>query len=169
MAWYPTQNRLGIPNIYSVSSTQAMPEGTIIQANDAATSGYGGGEFIYLKGVASTVVGSLVTYNPYVHSTTLTPNTANLAQPVAVAMAACLAGEWGFYQIAGAAVIKKTAVKVNPNVALFQSGTAGRVMSTAASGKELLNARSLNAATVASATSTIIALIQRPFLQGATA
>lgn len=167
MAWYPTDSRLGVPNIYAVSSTQLEPEGTIIRGNDTATSGYGGGEFIYLKGVASTVVGSLVTYNPYVHSTTLSANTANQAAPVAVAMAANLAGEWGWYQIAGAAVIKKTAVKVNPNVALYQSATAGRVMSTAASGKQLVNARSLNAATVASATSTIIALIQRPFLQGA--
>lgn len=167
MAWIATDNRLGLQNIYAVSSTQNVPEGTIVRAQDSATSGYGGGEFIYLKGVASTVVGSLVTYNPYTHSTTLTPNTAGLAQPVAVAMGANIAGEWGWYQIAGAAVVKKTAVKVNPNVALYQSGTAGRVMSTAASGKQLLNARSLNAATVASATSTIIALIQRPFLQGA--
>jgi hypothetical protein len=42
-------------------------------------------------------------------------------------------------------------------------------MSTAASGKELMNARTVNAATVLSATSTITVLIDRPFLQGATA
>jgi hypothetical protein len=37
-----------------------LPLGTVINAVDPV---YGGGEFIFLKGVASTVVGSLVTYD----------------------------------------------------------------------------------------------------------
>lgn len=163
MAWNPTENRLGLQPITSISTTANVPVGTIIRGSDST---YGGGEFIYLKGVASTVAGSMVTYDPQHSTTALSPNTANLAQPVAVAMAANTASYYGWYQIAGVAVIKKTAVKVSPNVALFQSGTTGRVMSTVASGKELLNARSVNTTTVASATSTINALIQRPFLQG---
>ncbi|XUM19755.1 hypothetical protein ACRAVF_19000 [Bradyrhizobium oligotrophicum S58] len=127
---------------------------------------YGEGEFIYAKGVASTLVGSLVTYNSLAPSTTLAPNTANLDAPVAVAMSVCTAGNYGWYQIAGLATILKTAVKVSPSVPLFLSATAGRVMSTVASGKQIMNAISNNAATVASATSTIVALIQRPFAQG---
>ena len=159
----PITTLLGLQPIAVTSTIQNHPEGTIVEAQDPT---YGGGEFIYLKGVASTVVGSLVTYDPVNHTTTLSPNTANLAQPVAVAMSANVASQWGWYQVQGAAVIKKTAVKVSPNVALFQSATAGRVMSTSASGKQLVNARSVNAATVLSAVSTITAVIDRPFLQG---
>jgi hypothetical protein len=84
-------------------------------------------------------------------------------------MSANVLANYGWYQIAGASVIKKTAVKVSPNVPVYQSATIGRMMSTAASGKELMNARSVNAATVLSATSTITVLTQRPFLQGAVA
>jgi hypothetical protein len=111
-----------------------------------------------------------VTYNQLTGLTTLAPSTANLAQPVAVSMAANTSTTaLGWYQIAGEAVIKKTAIKINPNVPIYLSGTAGRVMSTAASGKQILGARTNNAATVASATSTISVLINRPHAQGATA
>ena len=96
---------------------------------------YGEGEFILLVGVANTVVGSLVTYNATTYQTTLSANTANQATPVAVAMSACTAGLFGWYQIGGLAVIKKTAVTVNPQVAVFQSATAGRIMNTTATGK----------------------------------
>ncbi len=168
MTWIVSNNRLGVQAIEVTSTVQNLDEGTIVNAVDSSGT-QGGGEFIYLKGVANTLVGSLVTYDPVNHTTTLTPNTANLAQPVAVSMSANVALQWGWYQIGGAAVIKKTAVKVSPNVALYQSGTTGRVMSTAASGKQLVNARSVNAATVASATSTITAILDRPFLQGAVA
>jgi hypothetical protein len=46
--------------IHSTSTTQNLPLGTIVQAADGIQ---GVGEFIYLQGVASTVVGSLVTYD----------------------------------------------------------------------------------------------------------
>lgn len=181
MVFVPVENREGIqpiqnanaalPSQYQVGQSQffgqAHPLGTIIRAYDS-TGVQGECEFIYLKGVASTVVGTLVTYNTTAPSTTLAPNTANLAQPVAVAMSVCTAGNFGWYQISGVASIKKTAVKVNPNVPIFLSATAGRVMPTQASGKEILNARTVNAATVASATSTILVQINRPFAQGQT-
>ena len=174
MAYKIIEARIGLPPITSITSVASaglinstgVPLGTIVRAEDPT---YGLGEFVYLAGVSSTVVGSLVTYNQLTGATTLSPNTANLAQPVAVAMAAnTSATALSWYQIAGAAVIKKTAVKVNPNVVIYQSATTGRVMSTAASGKQVLGARTNNAATVASATSTITVLIDRPHLQGAT-
>ncbi len=163
MTFFSTDNRLGV-NLYYAASTQNQTEGTIVRGQDGTL---GGGEFIYLKGLNGTLPGMLVTYNPVGHSTALSPNTANLDQPVAVALSTNNTGSWAWYQCAGAAVILKTAVKVSPNVPVYQSATIGRVMSTAASGKELMNARTVNAATVASATSTIQVLIQRPFLQGA--
>ena len=167
MAWTPSTPELGIQPIAVSSTTQNHPIGTIITAYDPVL---GSGEFIYLPGVASTVVGSLVTYQtgPTVATafTTLAPNTAHLAAPVAVAMSANVAAGFGWYQIAGAATIKKTATKVSPAVPLFLSSTVGRVQATAVSGKEVLNCVSMNTATVASATSTIVAIINRPFAQG---
>ena len=77
--------------------------GTIVRAFDPV---YGEGEFILLLGVASTVVGSVVRYNATTYQTTLVVNTAVQDVPVAVAMAATTAGLYGWYQIAGNAVIK---------------------------------------------------------------
>jgi len=173
----PVENRLGIqpisqangatPSQYQTGQSQlfgqAHPLGTIVKAYDQTL---GEGEFIYLEGVASTKVGSLVVYNNSAGTTTLAPNTAHLGESVAVAMSACTASNFGWYQIGGVATVLKTAVKVNPNVNIFLSATAGRVMPTAASGKEILNAISVNAATVASGTSTVLVQINRPFAQG---
>lgn len=150
--------------IANTETTQKHPLGSIINAYDPT---YGNGEFIYLLGVASTVIGSVVTYNATTYQTTLVPNTANLNSPVAVAMSANVASQYGWYQIGGLAVIKKTAVAVSPQVAVYISGTAGKIKSTAASGKQIVNAKAANLATVASGTSTVTVLINRPFAQGA--
>lgn len=165
-SWRPTVSNIGIQPIEDTSTTQNHDLGMVVTARHDT---YGEGEFVYLKGVASTVAGNTVQYDPVNATTTLSPNTANLAAPLAIAMSANVASQWGWYQVGGAAVIKKTAVKVSPNVALYQSATTGRLMSTAASGKQILGCRSINAATVASATSTITAIINRPHFQGATA
>ena len=147
----------------ATTANTATPLGTIVQAYDST---YGSGEFIYLLGVASTVVGSVVSYNATTYQTTLVPSTANLDTPLAVAMSANVASQYGWYQISGLAVCKKTNVSWEPQKAAFISGTAGRVMDTTASGKQVLNAKSANLATVTTTTSTIILLINRPFAQG---
>lgn len=163
MVFVPTENALGIQPIANNSTVQNHPLGTIIRAYDPTL---GAGEFIYLLGVASTVVGLQVTYNASTYQTTLSPNTANNADPVAYAMAANVAAQYGWYQIGGLAVAKKTAVAVTPGAKIYQSGTAGRVMPTSASGKQVLGARAANLTTVTSTTSTITILINRPSLQG---
>ena len=175
MAYSFTENRAGMLQIANTDAGVTMANGTSAIPTPPATLGqvvrafdptYGEGEFILLVGVASTVVGSLVTYNTTTYQTALSPNTANLAQPVAVAMSANLAASFGWYQIGGLAVIKKTAVAVNAGVSVFQSATTGRIMATAASGKAILGAKSANLATVASTVSTVIVSINRPHLQG---
>ena len=177
MAYSFTENRAGMLQIANTDAGVTMANGTSAIPTPPNTLGqvvrafdptYGEGEFIMLVGVASTVVGSLVTYNTTTYQTALSPNTANLAQPVAVAMSANLAASFGWYQIGGLAVIKKTAVATNAQVAVYQSATAGRIMATAASGKQVLGARSANLATVASTVSTVIVSINRPHLQGQT-
>lgn len=168
--WVISDTRVFPLAIGAFSSTQHHPLGTVVRAQytgyASGSNNYGAGEFIYLKGVASTLVGSLVTFDPLNGSTTLAPNTANLNAPVAVAMAASVASTYGWYQIAGVAVIKKTGVPVSPGVVVYLSGTTGRVKSTAASGKQVVNAKSVNAATVAAGTSTVAVLLQRPHAQG---
>jgi hypothetical protein len=181
MAYSFTENRAGMLQIANTDSgisttspagvvtTIPTPPGTLGMVARAFDPTYGEGEFILLVGVASTVVGSLVTYNATTYQTTLSANTANQATPVAVAMSANTAGLFGWYQIGGLAVVKKTAVAVNAQVPVYQSATVGRVMPTAASGKQVLGARSANLATVASGVSTVIVSINRPHLQGAVA
>jgi len=177
MAYSFTENRAGLLQIANTDSGVTMANGTSAIPTPPATLGmvcrafdptYGEGEFILLVGVASTVVGSLVSYNATTYQTALSANTANQATPVAVAMSACTAGLFGWYQIGGLAVVKKTAVAVNAQVAVYQSATTGRIMPTAASGKQLLGARSANLATIASTVSTVVVSINRPHLQGAT-
>lgn len=177
MVYTPTENRLGIqpiaqsngalPSQYQTGQSQLFGQahalGTIIRADDPT---FGEGEFIYLVGVGSTVVGSLVTYDPFNNTTTLATNTTKQGNPVAVAMSANNATTtYGWYQIAGAAVIKKNATKINPAVKIATSSTSGRIQGGSVAGQAVFNAITLNAATVASATSTVTVLIQRPFLE----
>ena len=55
MAFRITSNVVGSQPIADTSTTKNHPLGTIVTAVDPTL---GGGEFIYLKGVASTVVGT---------------------------------------------------------------------------------------------------------------
>ena len=144
------------------------PPNTLGQVIRAFDPTFGEGEFIYLKGVASTTVGSLVTYNGATYLTTLCPVTANLGQPVAFAMSANVATTtFGWYQIGGTAVVaKSTGITFAANVALGVNST-GKV-GASASGKQILGARTANTATVASATTTVNVVIDRPHMQGRT-
>ncbi len=168
MAFKPSETVQGVVDFTNIdtSANRTVTIGTVVRGIDTASSKTGGGEFIYLPGVAANIVGALVTYNPLGNTVTLAPNTASLGTPVAVSMAANTATtSYSWYQIAGVATIKKTAVKVSPASKIAVSATAGRVLAGSTAGKMLLNAISVNAATVASATSTVQALIQRPFLE----
>ena len=60
-----------------------------------------GGEYVYLQGIASTIVGSWVVFPSSTFITTL--GVANSKGKVAVAMAAILASQFGWYQIYGLA------------------------------------------------------------------
>jgi hypothetical protein len=104
------------------STTQNAPLGTIIKAKDVASTDYGVGEFIYLQGVASTAVGSVVLIDQDNFSTSLA--TANDVGYLAVAMAATVASEYGWYQIRGKAVIKGL-TGLADNASLYLTSTAG--------------------------------------------
>ena len=105
MAYAPQESRVVEQAIATNSTTQKHQLGSIVRAYDST---YGEGEFIYLKGVASTAVGSIVEYTTS-YQTGLSTIALETPLPLAVAMSACVASEFGWYQIGGEAVMKKTA------------------------------------------------------------
>ena len=117
-----TDTVVGSQAIDETSTTQNHPLGTIVRATDSASTAYGAGEFIYLAGVASTVVGSFVTYNEDSHSSTLL--VANAVGGVALAMSINVASSYGWYQISGKAVGKVKASFAD-NAAVYGTATAG--------------------------------------------
>lgn len=151
-----------------IANTETAAKHALGQTVRAVDPTYGEGTFIYLLGVANTLVGSLVTFNTTTWQTTLSPtsNPNPGGQPVAVAMSANVATQYGWYQIEGLATIKKTGVSVNPGVPIFISATAGRIKVLLSAGMQVLGARTANLATVVTTTSTVVCLIARPHLQG---
>lgn len=147
MAYVPHTPHLGFPPIAShgVSSDAAgrsTPGPWLGQVIDAEDKTYGNGEFIYLKGAANTVRGSWVTYNDDDHSTTLLA--ANAIGPVAVAMSACVASEYGWYQIRGKAIgLALTGFVDNANV--YATATAGSVDDAVVAGDRVKNAKGASA------------------------
>ncbi len=104
MAYTIDTPRAGMQAIATTSTTKHHALGTIVCATDPT---YGSGEFIYLQGVASTVVGSVVEYNTS-FATGLETTALAEPQPNAVAMSINIAGpNYGWYQIAGNAVVTK--------------------------------------------------------------
>ena len=155
----------GAQPIANTETTQKHPLGTIVRGWDTT---YGEGEFIYLLGVASTVVGSVVKYNTTTYQTALlsVSRGKNKGLPVAVAMAANVAAQYGWYQIGGNAVVKKTSVAVNPGVPIFISATDGRIKVLASAGQQILGAQTANLTTIVTTTSTVVVTINRPMSQG---
>lgn len=163
MAFLFVEPRIGAQPIADTSTTKNHALGTIAKAKDATL---GEGEFIYLLGVASTAIGLAVTYSKSSFQTALLANTANLGEPVAWAMSANVASQYGWYQIGGVVTALKTNVSVEVGKAMFISATSGRVMDTVASGKQILGAKSANLATVTTTTSTLLVYVNRPHAQG---
>ena len=149
-----------VQKIDETSTTKNQSLGKIIRAEDKDTTNYGAGEFIYLKGVASTAVGSWVLYSPDDFSTSLLA--ANDIGSVAVAMSASVADNYGWYQIKGKAVGKAlTAFADNANV--YSTSTAGSVDDAVVAGDRLKNAKGASAVGTPSAVLAEFE-IDRPFV-----
>lgn len=155
------ENFIGHQAIGEISTTQRHPLSTILMGEDPL---YGQGEFIYLKGVASTVVGSLVTFDNVAGSTTLAPATGGTGS-VAVAMAATVASTWGWYQVRGVAAVKAPNAMVVGAEVFMLAATPGSVDDAAVAGEQILNAKAVSTTGVPSAGLGLIQ-IEYPFLQG---
>lgn len=169
MAWTPTTPEAGIQPIAVTSTTKNHPLGTIVRAYDPT---YGEGEFVYLLGVASTIAGSVVTWSGVstgtpTYQTALAPSTANLAQPLAVAMSANVATQYGWYQVSGVAIVATNGTLAAGPGPMYLAGT-GQLTSSQANGKQVLNAINCSA-TGTPAANQALAYINRPFAQGQTA
>lgn len=116
--------------IAETSTVQNHPLGTIVSAVDPT---YGEGEFVYAKGVASTVVGSVALINSYAGTTVLT--VAGSRGMTGVAMSANVADQYGWYQINGSAVVK--CGTVSANAALFSTATPGQVDDAVVTGDKI--------------------------------
>ena len=125
---------LGGQDIDENSATQKNQLGRCVEAFDTASTEYGFGEFIYLKGVASTVVGSAVTwqYGDYVTALTVAASVGK----VAFAMSACVAGEFGWYQVRGLAVSEVLASFADDTIC-YLTTTAGELDDAVVAGSDI--------------------------------
>lgn len=137
MTWTIAENSLIGQAIADTSTVQKHALGSIIRAKDPT---YGQGEFIYLKGVASTAVGSWVGYSPAAGTSVLA--VANGTYPLAVAMAACdTTTKFGWYQIRGQAQAKGLTSITHTSGFLALTGTAGSLDDASVIGDHVFNAR----------------------------
>lgn len=132
-------NLIGAQPIATTSTTQQHPLGMLVEGHDPT---YGPGTFIYLKGVASTAVGSFVLFNYDDGSTSLLA--ANDIGPVAIAMSANVANQYGWYQRRGKAV-GKVATGFVDNANVYSTATAGTVDDAIVAGDRVKNAKGASA------------------------
>lgn len=162
MTYQVTDTVIGVQPIADTSATQNHPLGTIVRATDPT---YGAGEFIYLKGVASTEVASWVTFNQDDNTTALLA--ANAIGPVGVAMSANVASQYGWYQISGKAVGKCLASYAD-NGLVYATSTAGSIDDAVVAGDRVKLA--LGASAIGTPSAGLAEFeIQRPFMDDGSA
>ncbi len=134
--WNIVTPLIGAQPIATKSTTQKHPLGTIVRAVDATL---GEGEFIYLKGVSSTAVGSWVGYFP--NGTSILA-VANGCYPLAVSLTTnTTTGSYAWYQISGTAnALGLTSITTTSGF-LWLTSTAGSVDDASVIGDAVVNAR----------------------------
>jgi len=157
MAFAHTGHIIGLQPVADTSTTQNHPLGTIVTATDPTL---GVGEFIYLKGVASTVVGSIVNYDNNFQTELDTSAVSGPSRPLAVSMSANVASQYGWYQISGLAVATKA------NTVSFADGAglgaAAGLAVAVATGTVIQSAVVRTVASAKSDVTTVAIAINRP-------
>ena len=145
--------------------------GTIAKVRDVGSTQLGVGEFIFLPGVASTAAGDVVNYSVSDGATggvsggattTRWAGTAYTGMPLAIATAATIASTWGWYQIAGAAIVNTSGTVAAGDAANYAS--TATIKTAAVTGKQVLNMTASSANGVP-ATNQSIYTINRPCVQ----
>lgn len=147
MVWRPDRNApLGIANgnPATCDAVAVCPVGTLQQFYDDTL---GSAEFVYMPGVNGCVAGDAVVID-------LTPGAQqiirhvsvtykNSGRPIGVLVGAPQAGQFGWVQIAGVAIVNVAAASAVGSA--YGSATTGALSSTAAAGDQILNSRLLTA------------------------
>lgn len=162
MSYRIVNGLLGSQPIAVTDTTQNHPLGTKVRAVDPT---YGEGEFVYLKGVASTAIGSWVTIHEDDYTTTLLA--ANDIGQVAVSMSANVASQYGWYQVSGKAIGKALTGYVD-NALVYATSTAGSVDDAVVAGDRVKKAIGASAVDTPS-TGLAEFEINYPFMDDATA
>ena len=149
--------------IDETSTVQKLPLGTIVRAHDASvrsgkTVGYGSGEFIYLQGIASTVATDLVSY--HIDNFVTTRAQANQEGPLALAMSANVASQYGGYQITGLGIATGDTGDV-ADKPMYLHATAGKISDAIVAGDLIDGMISVSALDVPS-TGKIEVMLSRP-------
>ena len=156
---YNIINANSYPQLISeTSTTLQIPLGSRVKAYDPT---YSEGEFVYLKGVASTAIGDMVIFDQYANTTTRA--VAGSRGPAAIAMSANVANQYGWYQISGSAVVKAATVAANARP--YLTATAGTIDDAVVAGDAIDGARFKTADGTPSAGFAILQ-IDRPCLNG---
>lgn len=156
MAYKIITPEAGFQPIAVTDTTQNHALGTIVDAQDPT---YGTGQFIYLKGVASTAVGDVVSVAT---GFTTVRGVASARGKIAVAMSANVANQYGWYQIGGEAVVNaaNTVVATTP---AYLTATAGSVDDAVVSGDKI-DGFTFSAARTGAG--TVTAILTRPCANG---
>jgi len=157
MTFIITDVRAGSQPIATTSTTQRHPLGTIVRA---VSGTLGEGEFIYLRGIGSTVVGSIVNYDDGFQTALDTAAVSGPSRPLAVSMSANVANQFGWYQISGLAVATKAdTVSFADNAGL---GSAAGLAVAVATGTVLQGAVVRTVASAKTGVVTVPIAINRP-------
>lgn len=156
-------SRLGnqpINSNYSNETVQQHILGTHVFAEDPY---WGGGEYVYCRSTAALVQFALViltasfdsSAKKWLFAATPCPNTANLGQPVGVAMTKCsAAGEFVWVKVSGICPVNSAAsVAADTAFGIGAAGQAGAL----STGKQILGARVVVAATATVAKANCVA------------
>lgn len=152
-----------------VGGIPTPPIGTVARYRDVGSTSLGAGEFIWLVGVDSTVLGSAVTFDLSTGTiqgqTVLWAGTANTGRPLAFATAATVGGTAGWYQIGGTAIVATSGTVADGNPLYY--ATTGVIGASGVNGKQVL-ACCASSANGVPATNQSLATMDRPFVQGQT-
>jgi hypothetical protein len=131
--------------IDETSTTKRHDLGTEVTAIDESSTGNRGtAKFIYLTGVASTEVGSVVAYFQDDWTTALLDTDNTPKQDVAVAMSASVASNYGWYMVSGKASAKVLAGFAD-NADVYATSTGGSVDDAVVDGYLVHKARGASA------------------------
>lgn len=137
--WRPAASGAGAPCLMDTETEAHFPIGTIIEAEGAT---YGPCKLIYLKGVASTLQYSWVSYTLDDYSTALLA--ASAVGPVAISLSANVADQYGWYGVYGK-FPGRALTGFADNGLVYATATAGSVDDAVVSGDLVVNARGASA------------------------